>query len=138
MILHLSVSHSVHRGVSTPLHAGIHSLGRHTLQADPPADTPFRYYRIRSTSGRNASYWNAFLFFFVPGTCGLQLRGFSFTCSLPGSHFVGRCQSGMAIIRTYNASTDFLFQKTINTCPFYYREYKPRHWQTFTWLLKQN
>ena len=55
---------SVHRGVSAPLHTGIHPLGRH-----PPAQcmlgyTPPRtvHAGIRSTSGRYASHWNAFLF----------------------------------------------------------------------------
>ena len=69
MFLHLSVLlFSV--GVSAPLHAGIHP----PPLADPPdrhpppyADTPLgrhpspRYYRIWSTSGRYASYWNAYL-----------------------------------------------------------------------------
>ena len=52
MFLHLSVSHSIHRTVSAPVHAGIHNpcwadtptgqtppLGRH-LQADTPGQTP--------------------------------------------------------------------------------------------------
>ena len=41
-------------GVSAPLHAGMH--------APPPADPP-RCYGIRSTNGRYASYWNAYLFY---------------------------------------------------------------------------
>ena len=50
MFLHLSVSHSVHRGwVSAPLHSGIHLVGRHPhpprqttpwAGTPPPADTP--------------------------------------------------------------------------------------------------
>ena len=85
MILHLSVSHSVHGGVA-PLHAGIHTLlpgltppgrqcppgqtllpwadtpllGRH----HPEEDTPPGYYGIRSTSGRYTSYWKAYLFIY--------------------------------------------------------------------------
>ena len=50
MFLHLSVSHSVHRGVPFPVHAGIHPLrqtppppadplGRHPW-ADTPGQTP--------------------------------------------------------------------------------------------------
>ena len=43
--------------------------GRHPSWADPPRQIPHppgrppppRYYGIRSTSGRNASYWNAYL-----------------------------------------------------------------------------
>ena len=81
MFLHLSVSHSIHRGVATP--QGRHShgqtppLGRHPL-ADTPlgrhplADTPLGRHPLgrhppfpvhagkRSTSGRYASHWNAF------------------------------------------------------------------------------
>ena len=56
-VLHLSVSHSVHRaGVSAPVHAGIHHhhyYPRHT----PPGQTPPSH-----CCGRYASYWNAFLF----------------------------------------------------------------------------
>ena len=54
MFLHLSVSHSVHKGAgSASVHAGIHTLlGRH-----PPADG--------HCSGRYASYWNAFLFIYL-------------------------------------------------------------------------
>ena len=51
MFLHLSVSHSVHRGLSASVHAGIHPPGRHP----PPAQC------MRATSGRYASYWNAYL-----------------------------------------------------------------------------
>ena len=46
MFLHLSVSHSVHRVGTAPLHAGIHPLGRHPPGHTPPrqtlswADTP--------------------------------------------------------------------------------------------------
>ena len=36
MFLHLSVSHSVHRGVSAPVHVGIHTPG----QTPPWVDTP--------------------------------------------------------------------------------------------------
>ena len=88
MFLHLSVSHSVHRGALHPgglhprgllpgfvciqgdLHpeAGSASTGSlhpggsasRRVWADPPP--PIGYHRIRSTSGRYASYWNAFLF----------------------------------------------------------------------------
>ena len=59
------VCDSVHSGgvVSAPLHAGIHPPG-------PEADTPPPgYYRIRSTSGRYASYWNAFLYCNVFKNC---------------------------------------------------------------------
>ena len=42
MFLHLSVSHSVHRGVSASVHAGIYYplLGRHPLGRHPPGQTP--------------------------------------------------------------------------------------------------
>ena len=51
MFLHLSVSHSVYRGVPG--------------QVSPPGQVhpPAVHAGIRSTSGRYASYWNAFLFF---------------------------------------------------------------------------
>ena len=50
----------------TPL-ADTPSLGRHPLGRHPQGRHPlFGYYGIRSTSGRYASYWNAyFLIFFV-------------------------------------------------------------------------
>ena len=82
MFLHLSVSHSVHRGgvlpgqippgagtlpgrysplTSTPL--GRYPSGQvHLLAGTAPP--PGRYYEIRSMSGRYAYYWNAFLFIF--------------------------------------------------------------------------
>ena len=41
MFLHQSVCHSVHRGVSASVHAGIHTPGRHTPLVDTPwEDTP--------------------------------------------------------------------------------------------------
>ena len=60
MFLHLSVSHSVHRGVSAPVHAGIHTpLGRHPTrrqtplsrhpQADPPGRHPLGRHPPRKT-----------------------------------------------------------------------------------------
>ena len=49
--------------------------GRYTPRAGtPPAGTPPRYYKIRSMSGRYASYWNAFLFFFAAGNFLLSIR----------------------------------------------------------------
>ena len=76
------VCDSVHGGgvVSAPLHAGIHppprTRGRHppmTRGRHPPgpeADTPPPGdYRIGSTSGRYASYWNAFLYCNVFKNC---------------------------------------------------------------------
>ena len=56
MFSQASVSHPVQGGgvVSAQRNAGIHS--RH-----PPGQTPHKHYGIRSTSGRYASYWNAFL-----------------------------------------------------------------------------
>ena len=79
MFLHLSVSHSVHRGRSAALHAGIHPAppppgpeagtpGADPLQeqrqasplgADPPSPQRSACWEIRATSGRYASYWNA-------------------------------------------------------------------------------
>ena len=69
VFLHMSVSHSVQRGVSASVHAGIHPshadtpLGRH-----PPAQcmlgytVPSAYWdRHGYCCGRYASYWNAFL-----------------------------------------------------------------------------
>ena len=44
-------------GVSAPLHAGIHTPPGQT----PPGQTPPVHAGIRSTSGRYASHWNAFL-----------------------------------------------------------------------------
>ena len=52
MFLHLSVSHSVHRGKSAPVHAGIHTSWADT---PPPADG--------YCCGWYASYWKAFLCF---------------------------------------------------------------------------
>ena len=56
------VCHSVHRGVSAPVHAGIHALlGRHPSPGQSPlpwADTPSPGGHC---SGRYASYLNAFL-----------------------------------------------------------------------------
>ena len=66
---------SVHRGVPTPLHAGIHPLGRHPpsgqtpLRQTPPTPSSGQTHPpravhtgIRSTSGQYASHWNVFLF----------------------------------------------------------------------------
>ena len=67
MFLHLSVSHSVHRGVCIQGWVGIQggSVSRSGSASGGGTD-PLRYYGIRSTSGRYASYWNAFLFTFAP------------------------------------------------------------------------
>ena len=60
MFLHLSVSHSVHEGVSASVHAGIHPPGRYTRsrytplvhprQVHPPArDTPWQKHSLADT-----------------------------------------------------------------------------------------
>ena len=67
MFLHLSVSHSVHRGLSAPVHAGIH----HSPGQTPPGPTPHPADTPRQATptedgyccGRYASYWNAFLLY---------------------------------------------------------------------------
>ena len=83
MFLHLSVSHSVHRGVSASVHAGIHTpLGRHPpppsrnplgRQPPPPGQTPAPGQIPHPADGhcsrRYASYWNAFLFIRVFPWC---------------------------------------------------------------------
>ena len=65
MFLHLSVSHSVHRGVCLSACWDTHNPGQTPPWADtllgrhpPLADTPADVY----CSGRYASYWDAFLF----------------------------------------------------------------------------
>ena len=67
--LHLSVSHSVHRGVSAtpprqtppcPVHAGIHTPCPVHAGIYPPCAV---HAGIWSTSGRSASYWNAYLYY---------------------------------------------------------------------------
>ena len=70
MFLHLSVSHSVHRGgVSASVHAGIHPLAGTPPKAGKPS--PGRYTpHDGHCSGRYASYWNAFLFF------GISVRSY--------------------------------------------------------------
>ena len=60
---------------------GRHSPGRH-----PPAQcmlgyTPSGYYRIRSTSGRYTSHWNAFLFSFLFVYHGYSPVLATFTCT---------------------------------------------------------
>ena len=69
MFLHLSVSHSVHRG-SASVHAGQTSprqttpwTDTHPLGRQPPGQTPAA---DGHCTGRYASYWNAFLFSIVP------------------------------------------------------------------------
>ena len=73
MFLHLSVSHSVHRGdvcqtpppEQTPPCANS-PLGRHPPQADPTWQTPTPPPPADGyCSKRYASYWNTFLFFFA-------------------------------------------------------------------------
>ena len=64
MFLHLSVSHSVYRGVSAPLHAGIHhppgpEAGTPRPEAGTPPDqrqVPPRPEAGTATSGQYASY----------------------------------------------------------------------------------
>ena len=59
------VCECVDRLVSARLHAGIHTPPPRqtpTPWAEPPVPHTHEYYEIRSTSGRYASYWNAFLF----------------------------------------------------------------------------
>ena len=86
------------QGMSAPVHAWIHTptleqippnLGRHPLlgrtpRADipwadtpvgrhPPGQTPPVHAGIRSTSGRYASHWNAFLFYLFTSHCILAI-----------------------------------------------------------------
>ena len=83
MFLHLSVCYSVHRGVSASVHAGLHPPGADTPprsrhpppkeQTPPRSRHPLRSAckEIRATSGRYASYWNAFLFeIILAKSCG--------------------------------------------------------------------
>ena len=62
MFSQMCVIPSVHRGVC--IQSGLHPAGSASMGicsggwAHPPQ---IGYYRIRSTSGRHASYWNAFL-----------------------------------------------------------------------------
>ena len=61
MFLHLSVSHSVHRGGGFPWERATRqrlSLDRNPLNRDPSTGTP----PCTVKSGRYASYWNVFLF----------------------------------------------------------------------------
>ena len=65
MFLHLSVSHSVHRGVVCPIACWDTPPGPEA--GTPPLihDTPLQrsaYWEVRATSRRYASYWNAVLF----------------------------------------------------------------------------
>ena len=55
MLLHLSVSHSVHRGAG-----GLPD--RDPLDRDPPDRDPQTETPRTATSGRYTFYWNAFLF----------------------------------------------------------------------------
>ena len=70
MFLHLSVSHSVHRGACVAggmcgggacVVGGMHSRGMHGRGACMAGGMCGRYYEIRSMSRWYASYWNAFL-----------------------------------------------------------------------------
>ena len=85
MFLHVSVSHSVHGGGGS-IWAGTHP-DRYTPKQvhHPPAGTPTppgqvhppgAVHEIRATSGRYASYWNAFLYlpFFSEDTPLLRLN----------------------------------------------------------------
>ena len=55
MFLHLSVSHSVHEGVSASVHAGIHPPGRYTRsrytprQVHPPGTPPWQGHPLADT-----------------------------------------------------------------------------------------
>ena len=66
------VCHYVHGGVSASVHAGIPPWSRHPppgADTPPPGPDPRREAdsRIRSMSGRYASYWNAFLLIILSG-----------------------------------------------------------------------
>ena len=66
VVLHLSVSHSVHRGCLADIPLGRHPMGGHPMGRYPPARHPTRADTLPlpdgHCSGRYASYWNAFLF----------------------------------------------------------------------------
>ena len=57
MFLHLSISHSIHRGGVWPMHAGIHHPPPPDGQAPSSTDAPDGH-----CSGRYPSYWNFILF----------------------------------------------------------------------------
>ena len=61
MFLHLSVSHSVHGGVSASVHAGIHPLGRHS--PPPPGQTPLQQ-TVTAADGTHPSGMNSCSVFF--------------------------------------------------------------------------
>ena len=92
---------SVHMGRgSGPLHAGIHTpsgrhpLGRHNLLGrHPPGRHPPR---IRSTSGRYASHWNAILFkiFFTIFITSTFSRNVGSVCSASGDEAQGTVEEG--------------------------------------------
>ena len=63
MFLHLSVSHSVHRGVSASVHAGIHPLGRHPPPHGQTAP-PFPQQTVTAADGRHPSGMNSCSVFF--------------------------------------------------------------------------
>ena len=77
MFLHLSVSHSVHSWGFASVHAGIHppSLQEQT----PPRSSAC--WEIRTTSGRYASYWNAYLLEILPTRCR-SMFSFAVECAL--------------------------------------------------------
>ena len=58
------VENSVHRGWACVAKGGVHSGGGHARQGG--GGVYGRYYEIRSMSGRDASYWNAFLLSMSP------------------------------------------------------------------------
>ena len=78
MFLHLSVSHSVHRGVCIQEGSGLHPLER----LGRPS---IAYYGILSMSGWCACYWNAFFFINVKmcemaawGTVAVAVKEYNF------------------------------------------------------------
>ena len=68
IFLHLSVILFKGRGTWTGTPWQVHPPGRYTPQQVPPPG-PATHAGIRSTSGRYASYWNAFLFLLVLVGC---------------------------------------------------------------------
>ena len=77
MFLHLSVSHSVHRGRGTPL--------------------PHGYYEMRSMTGGYAYYWNAFLLL-LKNYLSAVIYLFLYSCvSYNGVFSLGETNTGMGV-----------------------------------------
>ena len=86
--------------------------GRYTLQADTPPSRSSACWEIRATSGRYASYWNAFLFLFN-ASCGGDPR--------PAFQFEPWFDSTMANVTNFVVNFAFLGQSTVADPGFHRR-----------------